>query len=132
MGVSMAIASITSWFTPTVLFCAANLIIATIFIASKTNHHQPADSSLSRVSSFLHRATSFNSSSSYSATITTETPRKYTSLSPLAQSIHSSSNDLSSSHGEELPAPSEPPLEIQPLSLFQRVNSSLKSSLRLT
>ncbi|GJT75255.1 BEACH domain-containing protein LvsA-like protein [Tanacetum coccineum] len=118
---SIAVASMCAWFTPTILFCVSNLIIATLFIASKSNtnttkhydHYQNHDHDINessvqgysftpripRVSSFLERAKSINLSSCIPTITTTKivpcenTPisktAKYTSLSRLAQSIHS-------------------------------------------
>ncbi|XP_071700332.1 pathogen-associated molecular patterns-induced protein A70-like [Rutidosis leptorrhynchoides] len=103
----MMIASIASWFTPTVIFCVTNLIIATIFIASNNNNNKQHDqnvhgdsmSRIGRVSSFLDRARSINLSSNYTPNTTTTSeslnhyaskPKTatYTSSSRLAQSIH--------------------------------------------
>ncbi|PWA65651.1 hypothetical protein CTI12_AA333790 [Artemisia annua] len=109
---SIVIASMCAWFTPTILFCVSNLIIATLFIASKsntntTNHDQEYESSVQgysftpripKVSSFLERAKSINLSSCMPTIITTKIAAhenttisktaKYTSQSRLAQSIH--------------------------------------------
>ncbi|KAI3742109.1 hypothetical protein L1987_59789 [Smallanthus sonchifolius] len=136
MAIASMWASMAAWFTPTVLFCATNLIIATIFIASNNNnknkHHDHAHGDhvparISRVSSFLDRARSMNLSS-YSTATETAT---YSSSSRLAQSIHSSS-DYVTPPGDEL-FPSEP--ERQPLSqpapapsFLQRVRSIKLSS----
>ncbi|XP_076896762.1 pathogen-associated molecular patterns-induced protein A70-like [Bidens hawaiensis] len=108
--VSMAIASMwasmTAWFTPTVIFCATNLIIATIFIASNNSHHDHdhdhPPTQFSRVSSFLERARSMKFTTWSESEPSTAT---YSSSSRLAQSIHD-----------------EPPLS-QPASFFQRVTS---------
>lgn len=111
MEIASMWASMAAWCTPTVLFCIMNIIIGTIFIASKSNktkhheHHHDHDhaqwnsfSPIARVSSFLERAKTVNLSS-YTTTITTaaesqhqyssqpKTP-KYSSSSRLAQSIH--------------------------------------------
>ncbi|PWA45519.1 hypothetical protein CTI12_AA517100 [Artemisia annua] len=41
---SMLIASIASWFTPTILFCVTNILIGTLFIASNiSNNHKQND-----------------------------------------------------------------------------------------
>ncbi|XP_076900929.1 uncharacterized protein LOC143555226 [Bidens hawaiensis] len=120
---SMAIASIAAWFTPTVLFCSTNLIIATIFIASNNtnnnnnnNHHNnnnnnnihhdnPPTRNISRVSSFLERARSMKFTSYES--VSEPTTATFSSSSPLAQSIHD----------EPLSQPAHSP------SFFQRVTS---------
>lgn len=63
---------VSSWFTPTILFCVLNLMIGTIFISSslkphqnKKQHHQLGDDDnsvpqLTRVPSLLERVRSFN------------------------------------------------------------------------
>lgn len=65
--------SITSLFTPIILFCIVNLVIGTIFIASRLKSHEkpdpaasssaPTQNQLVRVPSFLDRVKSFNFSS---------------------------------------------------------------------
>lgn len=55
---------LTSWFTPTVLFCVLNAVIGTIFIAStlkppQSKHDEPPPQ-LVRVPSFFERVKSFN------------------------------------------------------------------------
>ncbi|XP_035844706.1 pathogen-associated molecular patterns-induced protein A70 [Helianthus annuus] len=147
--VSMAIASMwasmAAWFTPTVLFCAANLIIATIFIASNNNttnnnhysheHHTPP-TRISRVSSFLDRARSFKlpsysvAESQYLYPSQSESESKtatYSSTSRLAQSIHANPVPPEITHAHEL-YPSEPETQAlsQPThypSFFERVKS---------
>ncbi|KAJ0453946.1 hypothetical protein HanPI659440_Chr15g0580201 [Helianthus annuus] len=145
--VSMAIASMwasmAAWFTPTVLFCATNLIIATIFIASNnTNnnhhsheHHTPP-TRISRVSSFLDRARSFKlpsysaAESQYQYPSQSESESKtatYSSTSRLAQSIHANPVPPEITHAHEL-YPSEPETQAlsQPThspSFFERVKS---------
>lgn len=72
----MAIASMANWFTPSVLFCVLNLMIAIIFIASNFkspnhhHHHHPQDlpGQLVRSPSLLERVKSVNFSSFYYAT----------------------------------------------------------------
>ncbi|KAK1408547.1 hypothetical protein QVD17_40414 [Tagetes erecta] len=95
MAELMAIASMwetmAAWFTPTVLFCVTNLIIAIIFIASNT-HHVHGDSKsnslapIARVSSFLERTTSMKLSQQQS--LYQSKTANYTSSSRLAQSIY--------------------------------------------
>ncbi|KAI3694414.1 hypothetical protein L1987_77379 [Smallanthus sonchifolius] len=89
--------SMAAWFTPAVLFCVTNLIIATVFIASTSNkhhHHDHGDSNsltpLARVSSFLDRARSIKLSSYTSAAPVPPQSKTVncTSSSRLAQSIH--------------------------------------------
>ncbi|KAL8191838.1 hypothetical protein R6Q57_028569 [Mikania cordata] len=118
MAIASIWASMAAWFTHTVLFCAVNLIIATLFIASNNknnrNHHHDHPNSLtriSRISSFLHRSTSINSSSQFTTTVESQhqnppQPKTatYTSSSRLAQSIHSSAqHELSPSEPERQP-----------------------------
>ncbi|KAJ0759324.1 hypothetical protein HanLR1_Chr04g0160091 [Helianthus annuus] len=141
--VSMAIASMwasmAAWFTPTVLFCAANLIIATIFIASNnttTNnhsheHHHTPPTRISRVSSFLDRARSFKlpsysaaAESQYQYPSQSESESKtatYSSTSRLAQSIHANPVPPEITHPNEF-YPSEPEPTHSP-SFFERVKS---------
>ncbi|PWA75657.1 hypothetical protein CTI12_AA115730 [Artemisia annua] len=110
---SIVVASMCAWFTPTILFCVSNLIIATLFVASKsntntTNHDQEYETGVQgysftpripKVSSLLERAKSINLSSCIPTIITTKIAplentssisktAKYSSLSRLAQSIH--------------------------------------------
>ncbi|KAI3801200.1 hypothetical protein L1987_29304 [Smallanthus sonchifolius] len=136
MAIASIWASMAAWFTPTVLFCATNLIIATIFITSNNNknnkHHDHAhgDHSLtpiSRVSSFLDRARSMNKHQYPSQS---ETPT-YSSSSRLAQSIHSSSDYLTPPADELFPSEPETQSLSQPApapSLLQRVRSIKFSS----
>ncbi|CAH1432007.1 unnamed protein product [Lactuca virosa] len=114
MAIASMWASMSSWCspTPTMLFCIMNLIIATIFIASKTNntkHHDHVQwnsfGPIGRVSSFLERSARSVNLSSYTTTITTTVAEsqhqcpspsktaKYSSSSRLAQSIHFPSGD---------------------------------------
>ncbi|GJQ93096.1 BEACH domain-containing protein LvsA-like protein [Tanacetum coccineum] len=101
-------ASIVAWFTPTILFCVTNIIIATIYIVSNNNNYEHNDhahsdsiSRITRESSFLSRTRSVNLSSYIpTTTIVTSEPQhnyeyqsdppSYTSSSRLAQSIHQS------------------------------------------
>lgn len=114
--------SIFAWFTPTVLFCVTNLIIATIFIASNTHHVNGDDSKLNsftpiaRVSSFvLERTTSMKlSQQQYPIPYQSKAANNYTSSSRLAQSIF-----VPSSEPEEQ-AMSQPGLT---RSLLERVTS---------
>ncbi|KAK3025760.1 hypothetical protein RJ639_041916 [Escallonia herrerae] len=59
-------ASMASWFTPAILFCVLNLVIGTIFVASKfkpQSHHQLGGDNtpqLAREPSLLDRVMSFN------------------------------------------------------------------------
>nr|XP_043621217.1 pathogen-associated molecular patterns-induced protein A70-like [Erigeron canadensis] len=109
---------IISWCTPIVLFGVANLIIATLFLASKTNTNKTATKQqydendhdygyihgasftpiVARVSSIFERAKSIDLSSIIPKITTTTTtnnndessePATYTSLSRLSQSIFS-------------------------------------------
>ena len=106
MFIASLCTSIVSWFTPNILFCVTNIIIATLFIASNNNKHDDhahsdSISRITRVSSFLSRTRSMNLSF-YTPTTTTATlepqynyeyqskPPSYTSTSELTQSIHQS------------------------------------------
>ena len=95
--------SIVSWFTPNILFCVTNIIIATLFIASNNNKHD--DHAHSDSISRITRVSSFTRSmnlSFYTPTTTTATlepqynyeyqskPPSNTSSSGLTQSIHQS------------------------------------------
>lgn len=144
--------SIVSWFTPNILFCVANIIVATLFIASNNNKyndhaHSDSISGITRVSSFLSRTRSMNLSF-YTTTTTTATlepqhnyeyqskPPSYTSPSGVTdQSIHQSpsyvtplelSNDYqtSSFECEQLPLSQLP----RTSSILERVKSIKLSS----
>ncbi|XP_024959074.1 uncharacterized protein LOC112500047 [Cynara cardunculus var. scolymus] len=85
----MAITSITSWFTPTVLFCVLNLMIAIIFIASnfKSPHHPPQNlqGELVRSPSLLERVKSVNFSSFYATTPESHDITGYNSMGQLSR-----------------------------------------------
>ncbi|GJX74024.1 BEACH domain-containing protein LvsA-like protein [Tanacetum coccineum] len=146
--------SIVAWFTPTILFCVTNIIIATIYIVSnnntnKHNDHAHSDSisRITRVSSFLSRTRSVNLSSYIPTTtiVTSEpqhnyeyqsNPPSYTSSSRLAQSIHQSpsyvaplelSNDYETSSFECEKLPLSDQLTRTP-SILERVKSIKLSS----
>lgn len=146
----MLIASIASWFTPTILFCVTNILIGTLFIASNISNnnkqhddHTHSDSTnsfsrITRVSSFLGRNRSMNLSSYTPTTpITTTTsepqqiyytqskPPSYSSSSRLAQSIYKTPPESSPKTESDSPQPSQ--LTRTP-SLLERVKSIKFSS----
>ncbi|KAM0026665.1 hypothetical protein Hdeb2414_s0020g00560721 [Helianthus debilis subsp. tardiflorus] len=107
--------SMAAWCTPTILFCLANFIIATLFIASHKHHDHgdggdsPSLTPFARVSSFIDRARSSVNLSSYTTTQSQHQPKtpNYSSMSQLVQSIYSSP-ELSNSEGSS-PSPPKTP-----------------------
>nr|XP_043630620.1 pathogen-associated molecular patterns-induced protein A70 [Erigeron canadensis] len=88
----MAIASmLASWFTPTVLFCVLNLMIAIIFLASNfkspNNHHNnpSSPSQLTRSPSLLQRVKSSVNSSSFYTGAPDDQTAEYNSVSQPSQ-----------------------------------------------
>ncbi|KAJ0591456.1 hypothetical protein HanHA300_Chr03g0073531 [Helianthus annuus] len=70
MAIASMLAFLADWSTPTFLFCALNIMIATIFIASNykspnNNHHDNTPSQLTRSPSLLERVKSVSFSSFY-------------------------------------------------------------------
>ncbi|KAL8208451.1 hypothetical protein R6Q57_007863 [Mikania cordata] len=105
--------SMAAWFTPPVLFCVANFIIATIFIASNKHHHHHLHDH--EDSNSLTRTKSMNTTESQPSQ---SKPANYSSSNRLAQSIHSSSNYVSS------PGLSEPVgYPVSRPALFERLKS---------
>ncbi|KAD5317414.1 hypothetical protein R6Q59_032754 [Mikania micrantha] len=106
--------SLAAWFTPPVLFCVANFIIATIFIASNKHHHHHLhdheDSNSLTRTKLMNTTTESQPSQSK--------PVNYSSSNRLAQSIHSSSDYVSS------PGLSEPVgYPVSRPALFERLKS---------
>ncbi|MFS7916646.1 hypothetical protein Hanom_Chr03g00179751 [Helianthus anomalus] len=70
MAIASMLAFLADWSTPTILFCALNIMIATIFIASNykspnNHHHDNTPSQLTRSPSLLERVKSVSFSSFY-------------------------------------------------------------------